>query len=558
MGIELEVYDGADPGGPSIGTVTRAKGRRWQHDLSRAGSGGVVLHRSNPAKSLLVEGNLVRCILDGVARFAWVVAGADQETRAADPAAELRTVQGRGALSLMSRARLLPYGGVDRRSCGQRTFGWMAPERTVPTWVPAVEIKRQAASLPAQWTYTDEDGAIRQAPVGWYDPDAWWMWSQAQGPLGNPLLPPQPVGYSLFAGTFNLSEQTPIAFFITADDGYELWINDCLVGQETLAFMWAETRRHDVLLEAGTHYVRIKGTNIFREHVETNIAGVLFSAIKTSEGGATITGDVVLRSSAASFVTVGYPATEPGMTPGNIIAIGMAEAQARHASLLAGVTRDFDELVDSNGDPWAVELNLGWAAPDTSLEKVIETLVEQAIDIEMTPDLVLRAYNKGGLGSDKTGGMTPALYNGATTQGIKHKRQRVVVNAGLIRKQDTTLTDVLNGPSIAAHGRYEAYLSLATSPSDESAAYAGGQILDAYGDRAVNVEWVPLRRSAGTQAYEDVIVGDTVLVLDMDTDDPVDTRLMTITVADAGDNESGENPDGSVVIAMQGFQTADD
>lgn len=552
MGITLEVRDGADPSTP-LGPVLKAKGRGWRHDFSRAGTGQVTLHRTNPANALLVPGNLVRCILDGVARFAWVVDQQGQETHGQDPAGELRTVTGKGALSLTSRARMYPYGGIERSACAARTFGWMAPERSVVGWTPAVQIKRQADATAGQWEYTDDDGIIRQAPVGWYDPDAWWVWSQAQGPLGNPLLPPQPVGYALFAGSFILTEQTPLAFFITADDGYELWINDCLVAQETTAFMWGETRRHDVLAEPGNVYVRAKGVNIFREHVETNIAGLLFSAIRTSEGGAQITGDVKLRSD-SGLVSVGYPATEPGMTAGHIMAIGLAEAQARHASLLADVTRDFDELTDSNGDPWDRELNLGWPAPETSFEKAIETLVEQAIDVEMTPDLVLRAFNKGGLGADKTGGPTPAAYDAGNVLSMRHTRQRVVVNAGLLRKQDGSLVEAVDGPSQAAHGRYEGMLALGTSPSDQSADAAAAVILPDYSEIATNVEWVPIQHQLGTRPLADVVVGDTVSCSDMDTLAPTPTRVLTLMVSDAGDGDSGEDPDGSVTFAMSGFQ----
>ena len=82
-------------------------------------------------------------------------------------------------------------------------------------------------------------------------------------------------------------------------------------------------------------------------------------------------------------------------TAGTILTTLLAEAQARSA--IPHITWDFTATVDSLNDPWDADLNLTTHA-GTSLLDVAKQLVALGIDVEVTPELVFRAYKPGTFG----------------------------------------------------------------------------------------------------------------------------------------------------------------
>jgi hypothetical protein len=84
-------------------------------------------------------------------------------------------------------------------------------------------------------------------------------------------------------------------------------------------------------------------------------------------------------------------------TAGTVLTTIIDETQARGA--LAHLTYDFTASVDSLSDPWDTNLTMTVHA-GTPILDVVRQLVALGIDVEVTPQLVLRAYKAGTFGRD--------------------------------------------------------------------------------------------------------------------------------------------------------------
>lgn len=112
-------------------------------------------------------------------------------------------------------------------------------------------------------------------------------------------------------------------------------------------------------------------------------------------------------------VLVGPQATETlellfsGVTYGTILITAVQQAQLRDG-VLEGVTWDFTTTHDSDGVAWASTISDLAFAPDATLLAVADTgPVEVIGEFEIGPDRVLRAWNYGTRGVDRSGGVDP-------------------------------------------------------------------------------------------------------------------------------------------------------
>lgn len=115
-------------------------------------------------------------------------------------------------------------------------------------------------------------------------------------------------------------------------------------------------------------------------------------------------------------------------TYGTILATVVQQAQARGA--LPGITRDFTTTHDSNGVAWAASVTNLSFSPKTTVLQVAEKGVELELgEFYMTAGRVLRAFNPGTRGVDRTTGGTPLTFAHAINL-REHARRETARDAG--------------------------------------------------------------------------------------------------------------------------------
>jgi hypothetical protein len=98
-----------------------------------------------------------------------------------------------------------------------------------------------------------------------------------------------------------------------------------------------------------------------------------------------------------------YQASTPGKILGDLI------TKAHNRGSLSWLNYDFSDTLDSAGQPWANSIDIGWDA-NTKYTDVVQNLVDNLF-VEVAMDArTLRAFNPGGLGSDKTTGPNPLRF----------------------------------------------------------------------------------------------------------------------------------------------------
>jgi hypothetical protein len=517
VGIVTKVYDEDDT--TLLASLTHDRNRKWKDTLSEVGTWSLDLLARDTEAAYLLPDRIVRFELDGVVRYGGVIAQPDRKSiDQAEEVGELLNVTGAGLLAVLDRAIVYPELGVGRLSSSQRYFTFAASAFDDSAWTAAVQIKRQGDTTVAQWV--GSTGA--PSPDGWPDPNAWWIWSRAQ----TGATPPQPVGASYFRKSFTLAAQTPVSIYITADDGYELYLDGDLVNSELAAFMWANTTRIDVLLSAGTHELAIAGTNIDRPSTEsTNVAGILCSVMQATQGGDSV-GSVIVHTD-SSWKCSDYPTTAPTMTAGTILKTLIDEAQARGA--LTGLSYDFTGSHDSAGNAWTVAVDVNYQVGMSYLD-VVRNLAGVAIDVRVDPaTLTLQAYNIGTLGSVKA----VTLEQGVHFTSLVHQMDAPVATEALIQYQDGTWAERTTGVT----PRKETYLSLCGAPSIDQANRQADSVLALDSVEVVHVTW-GCAAVTGAAPLVNWGVGDKITLPDR-TDTPVLTRVLAIAVSELPPDQDG-------------------
>jgi hypothetical protein len=531
MTITLKIYDGTAPA-TLLAEVTTANNRRWLHQLNDSGVGQFNLHANDAALTanpdLLAYGNIARFAEDATDRFAFLIE--DRDIAPAGPGEEIDrdwAVSGRGVLALLEDAVVYPETALVANTSRQRRFDFTAIAYDDTTWVAATEIQRQDAGTP----FTRYNGY----PGGWPDGAAYWIWSQALSPPGPTGT--HPAGTSYFRKQFTLASASDIAIFASGDNGFRLWLDGEIIleGTEDL-YVWQRTYRINLVLQAGTHQLVAEGTNKPKADGYSGPGGVLVSVMEIDVTAAP-TGVVFARTN-NTWKALDYPADVPGMGLGTILRILVEEAQVRGA--LTGITLGFADLTDSKGAAWSqdpdIALDIG-----TSLLDVVETFVEQFIDIEMTPALELRAYNKGTLGDDLTGSVT--LEIGTHFEDLRSDGQGHLTNSVLARDNTGLLTVKEDAASLAARKRREVYVELATAPTEPRAQLISDEILVEFAAPSIQVTGKVVKDSG---VYTTWGPGDMVTAPDS-RGDPTATNIVSIAVE--------EDEAGNPIYSIEAMQT---
>lgn len=372
-----------------IETLSLSRARSWRDELNEAGSGELTLQNDDPAlPSFALPNSLVNFYLAGVLSFtllleSFFATDIDQ----LEEAAETTVFKGRGHLALLDRILVYPGLGVGKKPIEEdRAFNWTARAYDDSTWVPATLVTT-VGDAKTNWDGGDPD-------VQW-DPDfpddtAEILWAS------DGTVSAAGVGDCYFRQFVTIPYDGTYALIAAMDNYGEVYPDGVLVvtpGQsESLEVGFKSRSQVTLEFTAGSHLIACKCTNAIG--VASNPAGQAWAIYEIDALGKL--GSLIAHSEAASTVMVEYASEPPGMSPGQAIILAVAEGQAR--GCLPDLAYSFDEVLDTNGDPWPIVADIATKV-GTTLLQFLRELSGTYIDFAMAPGtLTLDAYIRGGLG----------------------------------------------------------------------------------------------------------------------------------------------------------------
>jgi hypothetical protein len=197
------------------------------------------------------------------------------------------------------------------------------------------------------------------------------------------------------------------------------------------------------------------------------------------------------------------------VSAGQIMKTLFDEAQARGA--LAELNIDFSNSLDSNGDAYAETLTVDESV-GSSLLNVAARHQELAVDVRVTPNLVLKYVNE--RGSDLTTGANPVVFRVGWNVGeLLEERTGPVHNAVLLSSGAASpFSTESDATSISTYGRRETFLSLSSTEDGALVTLAGQNLLDEVKNPGDGITIQV--NDVGPIAYLDYNIGDTVVVVD--------------------------------------------
>lgn len=136
-----------------------------------------------------------------------------------------------------------------------------------------------------------------------------------------------------------------------------------------------------------------------------NPAGFLFSLCKVDSAGRVL--QVILRSD-HNWKVLQNPTQPPGFTPGRVVEILVAEAQARGA--LLDLQLDFDGNVDSDGESWPTIHDIGFPV-GRKYRQVLAEMATSLVDWHMASSSpLLRMWNLAGAGQTRAASLGDANF----------------------------------------------------------------------------------------------------------------------------------------------------
>lgn len=543
MTIESEVYPGASPGAPSsvLATLAQDKGRTFLDQLNDTGTLGLSMPKGGADAALCQTYRWLKIRLNGAIAFSGRIGPRSQTSISGEEeAGEDLNINGPGALATWRDAVVHPHAFMRNlaKETTERFFNFAASDYTDwLLWADAVELYRQDDPLSV---YSNK------APKNWPDPTAFWIWGVAPD-FGVPVgTPPSPVGDNYFRTQITLDNDGDYIFFITADDGYELWIDGVLITAQTEAFVWRETFSEARFLQSGLHDIAIRGVNIVRENIGGNVAAVIFAMYSTRSGG--ILNELVVHSD-STWKSLPYPPRAPGMTPGEIAVSLKSESDVRGPCTVWSL--GFNGAQDSGGDLWAQELDISVRMGEPYLDvwrKMAETYTDMAVDHNL---LRLLLWSKGGI--DATPGVQ--LFEAESLLQLNHSLDPAFITNALVRISDGSYLNVSSGQAASPPSGdlpvIEGYLEAGSAGSPDAGNEMAQGLFDKHAASRVTVS-LQVEPIAGKRPLVDFKVGDTITVPNMGGGG-FPTQIVAISVSEPAPSEDGEEL-GTQLYAVQGIQ----
>jgi hypothetical protein len=213
--LRLLVYDATNT--TFLGEIRTGSEVEFVDEFNAPGFGTVTVPMASDDAALLARDNVVRVQYEGAVRFAWFVETIDRSLVDGSNQ-QLMKASGRGILAWLEDAITYPQAGLRENFIGERPFNFAAEDGNWTT---------TAGFTNAQGVRWKDDTTSREGlPRKWPDPAAFWIWRT------NPAAKNVDAGtVNYMRKTFTLTERTKVAFWATADNFFELYLD----GQELMS-----------------------------------------------------------------------------------------------------------------------------------------------------------------------------------------------------------------------------------------------------------------------------------------------------------------------------------
>lgn len=456
--------------------------------------------------------------VDGTAVFGGIVKNISHG--ALEPGEEsdqMVTISGPGSLAALRQAPVFPSRGVDTLPIEDvRSFSWVGPDFDSSTWPLAKQVNRQREY--ADW----------RTPLPWIWPDTtgYWIWGNVAGVSATFA----PSGTCLFRKTITLADDAFVRVFCAFDNSGTLYID----GAEMTAFNGYEVGRYiEIELSAGDHIIAADVKNRTRISVGPNPGGFICAIYTVGNGGLL---DELVSHTDGGWSCLPYPNPYPGFTHGEVL-LALLDETAGFYGLDDPPVADFTATVDSAGVPWGEYREITVQVGRT-FEEVVAEMSDAFIDVEMAPGAdVLRAWNYGGRGTNRTGEVELQQTTSPATSDflrLGHDGKASRLNDVLIRyagghleEQDIT--------AILAEGGKGGFLQLGAIKGEAEARRIARSIMETRKSQSWSTSATLLPRSDVTTPYKGFGLGDLILGPDQDDNAGVEMRVYAIEMREDND-----------------------
>lgn len=253
-GIEIEVYGFADPT-VLKGTLRGVTEPKVLEEIKNIGGGSFKISTRDKQivkdPTLVKNRNVVKHRVDGKVIGAWLIGSRDAITLGENAAQEGYEIAGGGLKAWLDDARVEPLGGFKKTSKDSRSFSFASE---AGDWY-----------IPAQWIDPYPIARVEGSTMWQFGPDKWpegatgaqWVWGT---PGSNPVAS---TGNNYFRMTITLAVATDFKLYVAADDNYSVYLDGAEVAKtDDLVDNWKEASKISLSMEAGTHVIGIRVTNI--------------------------------------------------------------------------------------------------------------------------------------------------------------------------------------------------------------------------------------------------------------------------------------------------------
>ncbi|MBO9523911.1 MAG: hypothetical protein J7518_20445 [Nocardioidaceae bacterium] len=481
--------------GTFICHLPHTKGLSWTDEHNSAGTGSIDVTRYDDLETkyptIWANGNHVVVTVGNTDVFRIVL---DAEPGySVDQATAQRTDSrsGLGALGVLNSGMLIPEYGWRPEAADERTFDY-GSNPNIGGWLVASEWRRPIGKLVRsswRWSYKK-----RHLPKGWPDRKAQWLWWK--NPDGTGV--PDEICY--FRSSFTLAKASRVKFWVCGDDTLEFQV-DGEVRATAGPGDWRTPTKIVLQLAAGTHYVAAKVQNSPATDGNSNRSGFLCTIARVQSDGDIVA--YVRRSNPATWTVRRQMSGPPGWFPAQILKRLTDEQIARNCAGHSGITYGFSTTKDSAGSAWTSRRDMSLAVESLGLEW-LQRLVEQGVDVAMTPGMKLNAWRRRGADRsrgtqavrltqvvDESGAQTPAIRNYLAARS----------RTGWVARSDSA--------SIAANGLREAGVSLGSARSSTQTSASLGAMLPDLANPPQTIT-VKISGAVGPQPYKHFNVADWI------------------------------------------------
>lgn len=262
-----------------VSDLPNAFGIEWREALNEHGFGKISIPSSDPTAELLTPGRYVRCFLDGVARFTWLIEAQPERVIVSNDEeyGEVTTAQGRGWIARLDYALVYPEGGITNPLNPQhRLFSFASPSfPNFSGWSASSYVEGKAGSILPPRTIVGSEKKLEPAPEGFPDPDAYWIWATPQ---------PHAAGKCYFLRAFTNPVAQGLKIAASADNFYTLYLDGVpILGETEDGFGWRSYKEIVVELPAGTYLLGVVAENQSLASPGNNPAGFVLTIYPFSQ-----------------------------------------------------------------------------------------------------------------------------------------------------------------------------------------------------------------------------------------------------------------------------------